>query len=129
MYASNILVVPMLRLDVFTDPLNAYQISKRANALRVSAEAVRWGKGGARVNTISLGIVITPLANDELNGPRGAGYRRIIEGSPAGRAGTPDEVGALGALDGPRWRVHHPQRCLQDGARTAASWFRELGPQ
>ena len=37
----------------------------------VMAEAVRWGKRGARVNTISPGIIITPLANDELRGPRG----------------------------------------------------------
>ena len=62
------------------------------------AEAVRWGKRGARINTISPGIIITPLAKDELTGPRGAGYRRMIEVSAAGRAGTPDEVGTAGAL-------------------------------
>jgi hypothetical protein len=53
------------------------------------AEAVRWGKRGVRVNTTSRGIIITPLANDELKGPRGAGYRRMLEMSAAGRAGTP----------------------------------------
>ena len=58
------------------------------------AEAVHWGERGARINTISPGIVMTPLAKDELSGPRGAGYRRMIEGSVAKRAGTPDEVGA-----------------------------------
>ena len=58
------------------------------------AEAVRWGKCGARVNTISPGIIMTPLAKDELTGPRGAGYRRMIEVSAAGRAGTPDGVGS-----------------------------------
>ena len=61
--------------DRVTDPLNAYQLAKRANSLRVMAEAVRWGRRGARVNTISPGIIFTPLARDELNGPRGDGYR------------------------------------------------------
>jgi NAD(P)-dependent dehydrogenase (short-subunit alcohol dehydrogenase family) len=77
--ADELLVLPMLQPDRVTDPLNAYQISKRCNSLRVMAEAVRWGKRGARVNTISPGIVITPLAKDELSGPRGAGYRRMID--------------------------------------------------
>ena len=59
------------------------------------AEAVRWGNRGARINTISPGIIFTPLARDELTGPRGDGYRRMIELSPAGRGGTPDEVGIV----------------------------------
>jgi NAD(P)-dependent dehydrogenase (short-subunit alcohol dehydrogenase family) len=83
----------MLQPDQVRDPLHAYQISKRANSLRVMAEAVRWGKRGARINTFSPGIIITPLANDELRRPRGAGYRRMIEVCAAGRAGTPDGVG------------------------------------
>ena len=95
--AEELLALPMLRADQVKDSLHAYQISKRGNSLRVMAEAVRWGKRGARVNTISPGIIITPLAKDELTGPRGAGYRRMIELSPAGRAGTPDEVGTVGA--------------------------------
>jgi NAD(P)-dependent dehydrogenase (short-subunit alcohol dehydrogenase family) len=93
----------LLKLDLVqpanvTDTLHAYQLSKRGNALRVAAEAGRWGRRGARINTISPGIVITPLARDELNGPRGAGYRRMIDGSAVGRAGTPDEVGNVAAL-------------------------------
>jgi len=76
------------------------------------AEAVRWGKRGARVNTISPGIIFTPLARDELNGPRGEGYRRMIEQSAAGRGGTPDEVGAGSGrvADGPRRHLHYRQR-------------------
>ena len=78
-----------------TDTLKAYQYSKRCNVLRVMGEAPKWAKRGATVNSISPGIVITPLANDELRGPRGEGYRRMIAGMPAGRAGTPDEIGDL----------------------------------
>ena len=95
---DELLALPMLQPDQIKDSLHAYQISKRGNSLRVMAEAVRWGKRGARVNTISPGIIITPLANDELKGPRGPGYRRMLEVSAAGRAGTPDEVGTVGAL-------------------------------
>jgi NAD(P)-dependent dehydrogenase (short-subunit alcohol dehydrogenase family) len=127
---DELLALPLLGLDRVTDPLNAYQISKRANSLRVMAEAVRWGKRGARVNTISPGIIITPLANDELSGPRGAGYRRFIEGSPAGRAGTPDEVATVAALlMGPDGAFITGSDILQDGGVTAAYWFGELGPK
>lgn len=71
--ADELLALPMLQPDQVTDPLRAYQISKRGSSLRVMAEAVRWGKRGARVNTISPGIIVTPLAKDELAGPRGGG--------------------------------------------------------
>lgn len=102
---------------------HVYQIAKRANALRVKAEAVNWAKRGARVNTISPGIVMTPLANDELSGPRGEGYRRMIDLSPVGRAGTPDEVGAVGALlMGPDGGFITGSDVLMDGGVTA-SWF------
>lgn len=101
----------MLQPGRFGDGLHAYQVSKRANVLRVRAEAVRWGERGARVNAISPGIIITPLARDELDGPNGAGYRRMLELSPAGRAGIPDEVGTVGELlMTERGRVHHRQR-------------------
>ena len=78
------------------DSLRAYQIAKKANALRVQMEAVRWGRRGARVNCISPGIIFTPLALDELNSPeRGAFYRDMLASIPAKRGGTPDEVAAL----------------------------------
>jgi len=128
--ADELLALPMLQLDQVTDPLYAYQLSKRGNSLRVMAEAVRWGKRGARVNTISPGIIFTPLAEDELAGPRGEGYRRMIELSAAGRGGTPDEVGAVGALlMGPDGTFITGSDFLMDGGVTAAYWFGELAPK
>jgi NAD(P)-dependent dehydrogenase (short-subunit alcohol dehydrogenase family) len=89
-----------------------------------------WGKRGARINTISPGIIITPLAKDELTGPRGAGYRRMIELAPAKRAGTPDEVGTVGALlMGPDGGFITGIDFLMDGGVTASYWFGELAPQ
>lgn len=95
---DELLGLPMLQPGELRDGLHAYQVSKRGNGLRVQAEAVRWGERGARVNAISPGIIITPLALDELNGANGPGYRRMIELAPAGRAGTPDEVATVGEL-------------------------------
>ena len=127
---EELLALPMLQPDQVKDSLHAYQISKRGNSLRVMAEAVLWGKRGARINTISPGIIITPLANDELNGPRGAGYRRMIEVCAAGRAGTPDEVGSVAALlMGPDGAFITGSDFLMDGGVTAAYWFGELAPK
>lgn len=112
------------------DFLHAYQLSKRGNTLRVMAEAVRWGKRGARINAISPGIIITPLANDELRGPRGDGYRRMLTASAAGRAGTPDEVGTVAApLMGSDGAFITGSDILMDGGVTAAYWFGDLAPQ
>lgn len=125
---DELLSLPLLN-DI-TDPLRAYQVSKRGNSLRVKCEAVHWGKRGARVNTISPGIIITPLANDELKGPRGDGYRRMIELCPAGRAGTPDEVGTVGALlMGPEGGFITGSDFLMDGGVTSAYWYGELAPK
>ena len=127
--ADDLLALPMLSLDRIADPLHAYQISKRGNALRVRAEAVRWGERGARVNAISPGIIVTPLARDELSGPRGAGYRRMLELSPAGRAGTPDEVGAVGELlMSERGAFITGSDILMDGGVTASYWYGPLSP-
>jgi NAD(P)-dependent dehydrogenase (short-subunit alcohol dehydrogenase family) len=127
---EELLGLPFLQPGQITDSLHAYQISKRGNSLRVMAEAVRWGKRGARVNTISPGIIITPLAKDELAGPRGPGYRRMLEVSAAGRAGTPDEVGTIGALlMGPDSAFISGSDFLMDGGVTAAYWFGELAPK
>jgi NAD(P)-dependent dehydrogenase (short-subunit alcohol dehydrogenase family) len=127
---DGLLSLPMLQKDQITDSLHAYQVSKRGNSLRVMAEAVRWARRGARVNTISPGIIITPLAKDELTGPRGEGYRRMIDLSPAGRAGTPDEVGNVGALlMGPDGTFITGSDFLMDGGVTASYFYGELAPK
>jgi len=127
---EQLLSLSMLQPDQVKDSLHAYQLSKRGNSLRVMAEAVRWGKRGARINTISPGIIITPLAKDELAGPRGDGYRRMIEVSAVGRAGTPDEVGTVGALlMGRDGAFITGSDFLMDGGVTAAYWYGELAPK
>ena len=120
---EDLLSLPMLAPDRVTDPLNAYQLAKRGNVLRVMAQAVEWGRSGARVNAISPGIIITPLARDELTGPSGEGYQVMISGSPAGRAGTPDEVATVAALlMGQDGAFITGSDVLMDGGVTA-SWF------
>lgn len=127
--ADELLAQPMLQADQIKDSLHAYQMSKRGNSLRVMAEAVRWGKRGARVNTISPGIIMTPLAKDELTGSRGEGYRRMIDLCPVGRAGTPDEVGTVGALlMGENGTFITGSDFLMDGGVTASYWYGELAP-
>jgi NAD(P)-dependent dehydrogenase (short-subunit alcohol dehydrogenase family) len=88
------------------------------------------GQARRRLNTIGPGIIVTPLAKDELNGPRGAGYRRMIEVSAARRAGTPDEVATVGALlMGPDGGFITGSDFLMDGGVTAAYWYGELAPK
>lgn len=127
---EELLALPMLQPGLVRDTLHAYQLSKRCNALRVMSEAVRWGKKGARINAISPGIIITPLANDELSGPRGAGYRRMIEGSPVGRAGTPDEVANVAELlMSDRGSFITGSDFLMDAGVTASYWYGDLSPK
>jgi NAD(P)-dependent dehydrogenase (short-subunit alcohol dehydrogenase family) len=124
---DDLLRLPFLQPKQIKDTLHAYQLAKRGNSLRVMAEAVRWGKRGARVNTISPGIIITPLARDELTGPRGESYRRMLELAPAGRAGTPDEVGTVGALlMGADGAFITGSDFLVDGGVTASFFYGEL---
>jgi len=123
--ADELLELPFLR-DI-SDTLKAYQYSKRCNVLRVMAEATRWGKRGATINSISPGIIITPLANDELHGPRKDGYLKMIAGMPARRAGTPDEVGDLAEfLMSSRGRFISGADFLIDGGCTASYWYGDL---
>ncbi|TNH09376.1 SDR family oxidoreductase [Testudinibacter sp. TR-2022] len=107
------------------DSLRAYQIFKRGNALRVQAEAVRWGERGARVNCISPGIIFTPLALDELNSEtRGEFYRNMLASIPARRGGTPDEVAVLAALMMNSSYLTGSD-FLIDGGATAQFWYGE----
>ncbi len=122
---DELLELPFLK--AITDTLKAYQYSKRCNVLRVMYETTRWGRRGATINSISPGIIITPLANDELHGPRKDGYLRMIEASPARRAGTPDEVGELAEfLMSKRGRFISGADILIDGGTTASYWYGDL---
>ena len=127
---DELLGLSFLQPKAIIDSLHAYQLSKRGNLLRVMAEAVKWGKRGARINAISPGIIITPLAKDELKGPRGDGYRRMIALSPAGRPGTPDEVASVAALlMGSEGGFITGSDFLMDGGVTAAYWYGDLAPK
>lgn len=113
-------------ITAITDTLKAYQYSKRCNVLRVMGEAQKWARRGATVNSISPGIIITPLANDELKGPRGEGYRKMLSLCPCGRAGTPDEVGDLAEfLMSSRGRWITGSDFLIDGGTTASYFYGE----
>ena len=122
---EELLALPFL--NEITDTLKAYQYSKRCNVLKVMFEATRWGKRGATINSISPGIIITPLANDELHGPRKDGYLKMIQASPVGRVGTPDEVGDLAEfLMSSRGRFITGADFLIDGGTTASYWYGDL---
>jgi NAD(P)-dependent dehydrogenase (short-subunit alcohol dehydrogenase family) len=87
----------LLSPEAVPNPGAAYALAKRANHLRVQAEAVRWGDRQARINSISPGIILTPLAKDEMSGPGAAGYQQMITQSTAGRVGTTDEIAGAAA--------------------------------
>jgi len=125
--AEQLLKLPLLQAERLGDTLHAYELSNRGKALRVRAEAVRWGRRQARVNAISPGIVMTPLSRSELSGPLGDGYRRMIQGCPAGRAGTADEVATVAALLlGPDGAFITGSDILMDGGATAAFFHGNL---
>lgn len=95
---EELLSLEMLRPENIRDTLHAYQMAKRCNVKRVMSEAVKWGERGARINSISPGIIVTPLAMDEFNGPRGDFYKNMFAKCPAGRPGTADEVAHVAEL-------------------------------
>lgn len=95
---EQLLSLDILQPQNIRDTLHAYQMAKRCNVKRVMAEAVKWGERGAKVNSISPGIIVTPLALDEFNGPRGDFYKNMFAKCPAGRPGTADEVANVAEL-------------------------------
>ncbi len=127
--AEELLSLPILQPENVRDTLHAYQLAKRCNEKRVMYEACRWGERGARINSISPGIIVTPLAVDEFNGPRGDFYKNMFAKCPAGRPGTADEVGALAELImGPQGAFITGSDFLIDGGATASYYYGPLQP-
>lgn len=125
----------LLNLDILQpgnirDSLHAYQLAKRCNEKRVMAEAVRWGERGARINDIAPGIIVTPLAIDEFNGPRGDFYKNMFAKCPAGRPGTADEVANVAELlMSERAAFITGSTILIDGGATASYFYGPLQPE
>lgn len=127
---EELLSLDILRVENVRDTLHAYQLAKRCNEKRVMAESVKWGVRGARLNSISPGIIVTPLAVDEFNGPRGDFYKNMFAKCPAGRPGTADEVGALAELImGPYGTFITGSDFLIDGGATASYFYGPLQPE
>ena len=125
--AEQLLSLDVLQPSNLRDTLHAYQMAKRCNVKRVMAEAVKWGDRGARINSISPGIIVTPLAIDEFNGPRGNFYKNMFAKCPAGRPGTADEVaGVAELLLGPRGAFITGSDFLVDGGATASFFYGTL---
>ena len=127
---EDLLDLEVLQPENIRDTLHAYQLAKRCNVKRVMYEAVRWGERGARVNSISPGIIVTPLAIDEFNGPRGDFYKNMFAKCPAGRPGTADEVASLAELIlDSRGAFITGSDFLIDGGATASYFYGPLKPQ
>lgn len=126
---EELLGLPLLQPGNIRDTLHAYQLAKRCNEKRVMAEAVNWGMRGARVNSISPGIIVTPLALDEFNGPRGDFYKNMFAKCPAGRPGTADEVANVAELlMSDKGAFITGADFLIDGGATASYFYGPLQP-
>ena len=124
---EDLLSLPVLQAENIKDNLHAYQLAKRCNVKRVMAEAVKWGKKKARINSISPGIIVTPLAIDEFNGKRGAFYKNMFAKAPAGRPGTADEVANVAELlMSEKGSFITGADFLVDGGATAAYFYGDL---
>lgn len=128
--AEELLKLEILQPENIKDTLHAYQMAKRCNVKRVMAEAVKWGQKGARINSISPGIVVTPLALDEFNGPRGDFYKNMFAKCPAGRPGTADEVANVAELlMSDKGAFISGADFLIDGGATASFFYGPLKPE
>ena len=128
--AEELLSLDFLRPENIRDTLHAYQLAKRCNEKRVMAQAVEWGRRGARLNDIAPGIIVTPLALDEFNGPRGDFYKNMFAKCPAGRPGTADEVAAVAELlMSEKGAFITGSTILMDGGATASYYYGPLKPQ
>lgn len=127
---EELLSLDFLRPENIRDTLHAYQMAKRCNEKRTMYEAVRWGERGARINDIAPGIIVTPLAIDEFNGPRGDFYKNMFAKCPAGRPGTADEIADVAELlMSERAQFITGATFLVDGGATASFHYGALQPE
>lgn len=127
--SEELLSLDFLRPENIRDTLHAYQLAKRCNEKRVMAQSVEWGARGARLNAIAPGIIVTPLALDEFNGPRGDFYKNMFAKCPAGRPGTADEVAnAAELLMSDKGAFITGSTLLMDGGATASYFYGPLKP-
>ena len=127
---EELLSLDILQPENIKDTLHAYQMAKRCNEKRVMAEAVKWGEKGARLNDIAPGIIVTPLAIDEFNGPRGDFYKNMFDKCPAGRPGTADEVANVAELlMSDKGAFITGSTFLIDGGATSSYYYGPLKPQ
>lgn len=126
---EELLALPMLQTENIKDTLHAYQMAKRCNEKRTMAESVKWSKRGARINDIAPGIIVTPLAIDEFNGPRGDFYKNMFAKCPAGRPGTADEVANVAELlMSDKGAFITGSTFLIDGGATSSYFYGSLKP-
>lgn len=127
---EELLELEVLQPENIDDTLHAYQLAKRCNVKRVMYEACRWGEKGARINSISPGIIVTPLAIDEFNGPRGDFYKNMFANCPSGRPGTADEVANVAELImSDKGAFITGSDILADGGATASYFYGKLRPE
>ena len=127
---EELLNLELLKPENVRDSLHAYQLAKRCNEKRVMAESVKWGERGARINDIAPGIIVTPLAIDEFNGPRGDFYKNMFAKCPAGRPGTADEVANVAELlMSDKGAFITGSTFLIDGGATSSYFYGPLQPE